>query len=58
LFVAEDKQKQMIPADCSKAFNWRSARRSARDDIIEAFFISLLHTFRNPNLVVSAAQNT
>jgi predicted metalloprotease with PDZ domain len=41
LFVIKNKQKQIPRADYSEVFKWRSARRSARYDIVGALFVSL-----------------
>jgi hypothetical protein len=42
LFLVENKQKQIPRADYRKVFQWRSAPRFARDDIVGVFLISLL----------------
>jgi hypothetical protein len=41
-FLVENKQKQILRADYSKVFKWRSALRFPQDDTAGGFFRSLL----------------
>jgi hypothetical protein len=42
LFLIETNKKQILRADYSRVFKWRSALRSAQDDMLGGFFSSLL----------------
>jgi hypothetical protein len=41
LFSLKTNKKQILRADYSEVFKWRSALRSAQDDMVGAFFSSL-----------------